>query len=91
MVFKIKGISHPVNLHHMRWTVDYEEDLTLVREIFSHLFREGGMFYTEDILKLLEKEPRLLRINSHIIRNEGYFKSLEEDKEYLRRINAKAE
>ena len=48
------------------------------------------MFYTEDILKLLEREPHLLKINSHIIRNEGYLKSLGEDKEYLRRINARA-
>ncbi len=88
-LFKIKGISYPADLSHLRWTVDQEEDLTLVREIFQRLFREGGIFYMEDILKLLEKEPRLLEINRHIVRNEGYLKSLEQDKEYLRKTNAK--
>jgi spore coat polysaccharide biosynthesis protein SpsF (cytidylyltransferase family) len=71
--------------------VDQKEDLILMREIFKRLFQEGGMFYTEDILKLLDKEPHLSKINSHIIRNEGYLKSLEQDKEYLRRINARPE
>ena len=84
-----EDISYQVNLSHLRWTVDQEEDLILVRGIFKRLFKEGGMFYTEDILKLLEKEPRLLEINSHIIRNEGYLKSLERDKEYLGRIDAR--
>lgn len=88
-LFKTKSLSYRVNLSHLRWTVDQEEDLILVREIFKRLFQEGGMFYTEDILKLLEKEPELSKINSHIIRNEGYLKSLEQDKEYLRRIDAR--
>jgi spore coat polysaccharide biosynthesis protein SpsF len=86
--FKTLTVSYRANLSHLRWTVDQEEDLILVREIFKRLFQEGGMFYTEDILKLLEKEPHLLKINSHIIRNEGYLKSLAQDKEYLRRVNA---
>jgi spore coat polysaccharide biosynthesis protein SpsF len=89
-LFKIRGISYPTDLSHLRWTVDQEEDLTLVREIFQRLFREGEIFYTEDILRLLEKEPRLMDINSHIVRNEGYLKSLEQDKEYLRKTDAKA-
>ena len=87
-LFKVKAISYPVNLSHLRWTVDQEEDLILVRQVFGRLFREGEIFYTEDILKLLEKEPHLLEINSHIVRNEGYLKSLEEDTEYLRRKDA---
>ncbi len=39
---------------------------------------------TQDILELLEKEPYLMGINSDIVRNEGYIKSLREDEEYLR-------
>ncbi len=88
-LFKTKSLSYRINLSHLRWTVDEEEDLTLVREIFKRLFHEGEMFYTEDILSLLEQEPHLLEINSRIIRNEGYLKSLAQDNEYLRRIDAK--
>ncbi|HUW68165.1 MAG TPA: hypothetical protein VMW20_08975 [Candidatus Nanoarchaeia archaeon] len=34
----------------------------------------------EDILNLLKKHPELMDINNGIIRNEGYLKSLKEDK-----------
>jgi spore coat polysaccharide biosynthesis protein SpsF len=89
-LFQTGAISYTTNLSHLRWTVDQEEDLTLVREIFTRLFREGEMFYTEDILKLLDREPHLRKINSHIVRNEGYLKSLERDRQYLEGTNAKA-
>jgi spore coat polysaccharide biosynthesis protein SpsF len=89
-LFKNRAISCPTDLSRLRWTVDQEEDLTLVREIFQRLFKEGEMFYTEDILKLLEREPHLAEINSRIVRNEGYLKSLEADKKHLRKTNAKS-
>jgi hypothetical protein len=34
----------------------------------------------EDVVDLLMKNPELMDINKDIARNEGYFKSLEEDK-----------
>lgn len=35
----------------------------------------------KDILDLLEKEPELININKNYVMNEGYLKSLNEDKE----------
>jgi hypothetical protein len=33
-----------------------------------------------DIINLLSKEPQLIKINQDYVMNEGYLKSLEEDK-----------
>jgi spore coat polysaccharide biosynthesis protein SpsF len=73
------------NLGHMRWTVDEPEDLQFIREIYHRLYKENEIFLTEDILRLLEKEPDLMNINTGIIRNEGYLKSLKKDQEILKR------
>jgi spore coat polysaccharide biosynthesis protein SpsF (cytidylyltransferase family) len=81
-LFKQKSIAFKEHLPHMRWTVDEDRDYMFVKEIFERLYKEGEMFYTEDILKLLKREPRLMEINSGIIRNEGYLKSLKEDEAY---------
>ena len=51
----------------------------LVREIHKHLYEEGRLISTEDILDLLSRMPEISRINQGIVRNEGYIKSLKED------------
>jgi hypothetical protein len=44
------------------------------------LYKKDKIFLTNDILRLLKKEPELTKINNHIIRNEGYQESLQKDK-----------
>lgn len=68
-----------------RWTLDEEADLHFLREVFSRLYKPGAIFLTQDILDLLRREPALMELNRGIIRNEGYLKSLEEDRAFLRR------
>lgn len=77
--FKIKKISYKKNYSNLRWTVDYDDDLEFVRKIYSYLYGKQ-IFFMEDILELLEKYPELKKINSSHSRNEGYAKSLDEDK-----------
>jgi spore coat polysaccharide biosynthesis protein SpsF len=74
---KIKGLGHH------RWTLDEEADLFFLQAIFDRLYEPGKIFLTKDILDLLEKEPHLMEINSGIIRNEGYLKSIKEDEKFL--------
>lgn len=50
----------------LRLTVDTEEDLRLIREIFKRLYRDGPIFYTEDVIDLLDKHPKLVAINAHV-------------------------
>jgi spore coat polysaccharide biosynthesis protein SpsF len=79
-LFKIGNVKNDIDLSRFRWTVDIDEDLQFVREIYQRLYIEDRIFYMEDVLKLLKQHPELLAINSSSTRNQGYAKSLSEDK-----------
>ena len=68
------------DLSHMRWTVDDEKDLKLVTEIYEALYRGDDVFHMREILSFLSRNSRLLDINSMTVRNEGYARSLKEDR-----------
>lgn len=78
-LFRIGSVALEKDLSSLRWTVDEEKDLRFVREVYKHLYKEGQIFATDEILELLSKRPELLDINQGIQRNEGYAKSLRED------------
>lgn len=78
--FKIGNVECERDFSHMRWCVDTDRDLEFVREIYKRLYKEGKVFYMNDVLKLLKKHPELMKINKGIARNEGYLKSLREEK-----------
>ena len=59
-----------------RWTLDEPQDFELLSLIFDELYTPGRIFYTYDVLQFLIRRPELKEINSEIIRNEGYMKSL---------------
>ena len=51
------------NFAHHRWTIDHKEDLEFVEKIYLNLYPKKQNFTSEDIIKLLEKYPELLKIN----------------------------
>jgi len=79
--FKSDKLEKFSGLAHLRWTLDEPRDLAFLQEVFARLYREGTPFLAQDVLALLDREPELVGINSNIIRNEGYLKSLQTDKE----------
>ena len=78
--FKTGSLIKFKDLGHHRWTLDEPRDYTFLKEIFSRLWSEDKIFLTADILKLLDDSPELLNINKDIIRNQGYQRSLKNDK-----------
>lgn len=78
--FQCGGLNKFDGLSHLRWTLDESKDYEFLQALFERLYQKKRLFLTQDILDLLEQEPELMRINSHIVRNEGYLKSLEKDK-----------
>jgi spore coat polysaccharide biosynthesis protein SpsF len=76
--FKISNIEFSENLSHLRWTVDRENDLKLVKKIISEIKKKPILM--DDIIKLISTKPEILNINKNFIQNEGYLKSLNEDK-----------
>lgn len=76
----IKGsFTSKINYSKYRWTVDEPKDFDFVTEIYSILGLNGRYFCSQDIYNLLNEQPELQKINTNILRNEGYFKSLTED------------
>jgi len=75
-VFKSGVLELFVGLSSMRWTLDEPQDFELLSLIYTELYKQGTIFYTHQIVEFLKINPSLLKINSNIIRNEGYLKSL---------------
>ncbi|MDI6704177.1 MAG: glycosyltransferase family protein [bacterium] len=50
----------------LRLTVDTIEDLTLIREIYRRLYKEGEIIDISEVINLLDKRKELLEINAHI-------------------------
>jgi spore coat polysaccharide biosynthesis protein SpsF len=78
-LFRLGSVKQAQDLSAWRWTVDTARDLEFVRAIYN-IFQDMK-FGMDDILKLLEEHPEITAINSGQQRNEGYRKSLQEDKE----------
>ena len=75
--FKIHHFKQKKNQSKFRYTIDRKEDYALVVEILSRIKKRP--IRTSDIIDLLTTNPQLLKLNSHIITNEGYIKSIKED------------
>jgi len=69
--YKLANLKYEKDLSNMRWTVDYQEDLYFVREVFKRLGHKK-IFYMEDILDLLKKHPEIENINKKHINLKPY-------------------
>ena len=70
-LYKITTKKNPINLSNKRWTLDEEEDLTVIRKVIKS-FNLNNNFSWEDILLLQNKEPHLFENNKKFKRNEGF-------------------
>jgi spore coat polysaccharide biosynthesis protein SpsF len=69
-IFTLECFKNEEDLSFHRWTVDEEEDLRLVREIYKELYREGHCFLLNEVVDLFRRQPQLLEINAHIRQKE---------------------
>ena len=76
-IFRQANMTNNVDLSDMRLTVDEREDLVFMNEVLKRL---DGEFTLADIVKVIRDNPDLKTINDDFERNEGYEKSLQEDK-----------
>jgi spore coat polysaccharide biosynthesis protein SpsF len=65
-MFKTRNYANKQDYSFHRWTVDTEEDLKLIDEIYKALYISDKLFLFEDVLKLFEQKPELININQHI-------------------------
>ncbi|WP_069189949.1 cytidylyltransferase domain-containing protein [Candidatus Terasakiella magnetica] len=62
---KLVNLPSPTDLRQHRWTLDYPEDLEFFRALAQKL-PDLVNATTDDILKLLEKQPEISEINHHL-------------------------
>ncbi|MFB3924422.1 MAG: aminotransferase class III-fold pyridoxal phosphate-dependent enzyme [Syntrophales bacterium] len=76
--FRIQNVACETDLssRDLRWTVDDASDLEFVRAVYARLEALENRFGMREILELLDREPGLMNISGHAVRNEGYYKSL---------------
>lgn len=79
-IFRAGCWRSDVDLSALRWTVDEPADYELVKRIYARLFPANPRFRTADVLALLESEPEWKTANTMHKRNEGFQKSLEQDR-----------
>lgn len=77
--FKKAAVSDDVDRSGLRWTVDHPSDLARVRDLLAAIgAKDPVSFDRHDFYRAIEQNPALEAPSIHK-RNDGYFKSLEED------------
>lgn len=79
-LFKLANLESPDNLCQKRWTLDEKQDYKFITLIYKFLYKRNKIFGMPEILGLLRRHPEYEDINHNIKRNQGYLKSLKEDK-----------
>jgi spore coat polysaccharide biosynthesis protein SpsF len=70
--FNIISVLHTDDLSYLRWTIDEDKDLEMVRKVYKKLFTGKHIFLMKDILELLEKHTEIPHINDTVNRSTMY-------------------
>jgi spore coat polysaccharide biosynthesis protein SpsF len=63
--FRVRLVDHVPDYGNLRWTVDTQEDLDLVREIYRR-FEGRDHFSWYEVLDLFQREPELMKVNAAV-------------------------
>lgn len=74
--YRLGNVKNEEDLSCLRWTVDYEDDLEFITEIYERLYKNEKIFLMDDILELLKENPELMEINKGHVRDESYTEAL---------------
>ena len=77
--FKIFRVDNKKDLSNYRFNLDYQQDYEFIKQIFENLYNEDKIFSLEDIIKFLENNPNISKINSEIEPYKGILKSFDDD------------
>ena len=67
--YRVLNVAGSIDLSSLRWTVDTPEDFAFVEKVYEALYAVDPAFELNDVLSLLEREPRLSRTTADEVRN----------------------
>lgn len=71
--FKVSNISYYVNLSYLRWTIDTDIDMDMVKKIYAELYKgDDTIFNMDNILTFLKAHPHIAEMNKNVKRSEMY-------------------
>jgi len=79
--FKLFRLDNREDHSGYRIVVDEPEDLAMLEILFNDFYRKihpQGSF--DEIKTYLDQHPELIKMNSHVVRNEGFIRSLQKDR-----------
>ena len=77
--FNIQNFKSPIdNISKERWTIDEPLDYEFARRVYEHFTPLKKHFGAKEVSTFVNKNPKI-KSNSHIVRNEGLQKSLQND------------
>lgn len=68
-VFTVANFINSTDMNHERWTVDYEEDLEFIREIYAEFTNSELSFDLAQVVNLLKSNPGIRNTKSADYRN----------------------
>jgi spore coat polysaccharide biosynthesis protein SpsF len=77
-LFRLANVAHDEDLSAMRWTVDCDRDLEFVRSVYKYAGKR--VFGMAEVLRVLQLHPELMAVNAGIERDEGFRRSVREDR-----------
>lgn len=76
--YRIVHVLNDVDYSHHYWTVDSEQDLQLVEQIYEALYSTKPSFGWSDVLALFEARPELFQINqAHAVVSDARMRALD--------------
>jgi spore coat polysaccharide biosynthesis protein SpsF len=73
-------ITNGADVSHEHWSVDRAPDYEFVNAIFAALYPLGPSFGMQDVVTFLDGEPELRQLTAGTVRQEGYIKSIRNDR-----------
>lgn len=77
--FRVQNFANTQDLSDLRWTVDYQEDLDFVRQVFKHFQGKETSFTYDDLMFLLRENPALKSRIDGSRRNESLISMIKEE------------
>ena len=67
--FRLCNVTNEIDLSHLRWTLDTQEDLEFFQHVYDALYRLGEIISMTEVLEWLKDHPHVQMINRNVKRS----------------------